>query len=193
MYLFRGRKLRYNLPGAIFDHEPTQNHDRSDEPKERFPQDNGPKDEIQLYPLPDPPHATDHSEDVSLQPDLEEQRQPPVPPPARKRGVRKYFSSVAWWGEEYWYAMICLVTAACLGYLLAHYDNHLVPDLGWGLQIDTAIIALVSIVRTSLKGFVETALSQSAWIWVSESSQRRRKHTARLADFKVFHEASQGL
>ncbi|KAK3336707.1 hypothetical protein B0T19DRAFT_396425 [Cercophora scortea] len=97
------------------------------------------------------------------------------------------------WQEEYFCALLCLATATSLGVLLHHYDEQVVPELGWGVQIDTAIIALVTVVRVSMKAFVETAVSQGAWVWVSEAAQRRDGHEARLKDFKVFDEASRGL
>ena len=43
-------------------------------------------------------------------------------------------------------------------FLLKHYDNHLVPeDIFWGVQFDTLLIALVTVVRVSLKAFVEAS------------------------------------
>lgn len=105
-----------------------------------------------------------------------------------------YFSAMGWWTDEYFYASVCVVTAGCLGVFLDQYDNHVVPEtLFWGIQIDTVIIALITVVRVSLKAFVESAVSQGAWIWVSQASQMRCKHEAKLADFKLFDEASRGL
>lgn len=78
-------------------------------------------------------------------------------------------------------------------FLLEHYDSRVVPELSWGLQLDTAIIALVTVVRVSLKAIVESSISQGAWIWVSEAAQMRSDHHARLDDFKLFDEASRGL
>ncbi|KAK3694909.1 hypothetical protein B0T22DRAFT_86784 [Podospora appendiculata] len=124
---------------------------------------------------------------------LEKQQRPSSGPGTRQHHARKYFSSASWWQEEYWCALLCVVTATSLALLLHHYDDQVVPELGWGIQIDTAIIALVTVVRVSMKAFVETAVSQGAWIWVSEMSQRRCRHSARLSDFKVFDEASRGL
>jgi hypothetical protein len=43
-----------------------------------------------------------------------------------------------------------------------------------------------------MSAIVEAALSQGAWIWISEAAQRRSRHAARLSDFKVFDEASRG-
>ncbi|KAK0629999.1 hypothetical protein B0T17DRAFT_206969 [Bombardia bombarda] len=142
-------------------------------------------------------HATEDEisntgfENVDLDSKLEKQDMAVQRNPRHR--ARKYFSSAAWWHEEYWCAIVCVITAACLTVLLQSYDNKVVPDLGGGLQIDTAIIALVSIVRVTMKAFVEAAVSQGAWIWVSEMSQRRSKHNARLSDFKIFDEASRGL
>ena len=67
------------------------------------------------------------------------------------------------------------------------------PEPADGIQIDTIIIALISIVRVSLKAIVEGAISQSAWNWVSERSQLRCHHRARFSDFKLFDEASRGM
>ncbi|KAK3341295.1 hypothetical protein B0T25DRAFT_573695 [Lasiosphaeria hispida] len=161
-------------------------------------------------PAPKRPHtardmnntANTPFETIDLNPDLEKQQHPALhtasaqvgEPSARRGTARRYFSSAAWWQEEYWYAIACVATAACLVLLLQSYDGRAVPTLGWGLQLDTAIIAMVTIVRVSMKGFVEAALSQGAWIWVSERAQRRRgRYNARLSDFRVFDEASRGL
>lgn len=135
--------------------------------------------------------------------DVEEQKtglhgQTAMAPPgtATTRGGHRpsrYFSAAAWWQDEYWDAMISFLAAAGLVVLLQQLDNKPEPELGWGLQIDTAFIALISVVRVAIKGMVESAISQGAWIWVSERSQKRCKHYARLADFKNFDEASRGL
>ncbi|OIW26081.1 hypothetical protein CONLIGDRAFT_717714 [Coniochaeta ligniaria NRRL 30616] len=84
-------------------------------------------------------------------------------------------------------------TAVGLVFLLQHYDRREVPDLAWGLQLDTVIIALVTVVRVALGAIVESGISQGAWMWVSEASQKRSNHHARLDDFKLFDEASRGL
>ncbi|KAK3393681.1 hypothetical protein B0H63DRAFT_555011 [Podospora didyma] len=157
--------------------------------------DNSPSPSERLEEIP-PEKNDDTFETIDLEPDLEKQEPQPDPnaPKKRRHRARKYFSSAAWWQDEYWMLGVCVATAACLAVLLRQYDNRVVPeDLGFGLQVDTAIIALVTIVRVSLKAFVETALAQGAWIWVSEMAQRRCKHNARLSDFKVFDEASRGM
>lgn len=163
-------------------------------------------------------------------------RPPPPPPPPEKRGrhgewsrqegvERFLWSAARWWQDEFWMLAVCVGTATGLAALLRHYDSRVVPEslagLG-GLQLDTAVIALVTVVRVSLKAVVETALSQGAWLWVSERAQQRRWRrrqksqksrgccggggaesgarsdgddaaAARLSDFKVFDEASRGL
>lgn len=83
--------------------------------------------------------------------------------------------------------------AVLLCIILKKYDNKVVPELGGGVQMDTAIIAMVSVIRISMKAFVEAALSQAAWVWLSEMSQRHCKHTAYLSDFKIFDDASRGI
>jgi hypothetical protein len=98
-----------------------------------------------------------------------------------------------WWEGEYWFLLICTATSIGLLILLHHYDQQVVPEIAGGLQLDTAIIALVTVIRVALKAIVEAGISQGAWIWVSEASQRRSDHTARLDDFKLFDEASRGL
>ena len=72
-------------------------------------------------------------------------------------------------------------------------DGHLVPQLGWGLQLDTAIIALVTVTRVSMTAIVEAAISQGAWIWISEAAQRRSPHKALFSDFRLFDDASRGV
>ncbi|KAB5578350.1 hypothetical protein GE09DRAFT_1199650 [Coniochaeta sp. 2T2.1] len=95
--------------------------------------------------------------------------------------------------EPNWFALVCCGTAIGLVFLLQHYNNRQVPEFFWGLQLDTVIIALVTVVRVALGAIVESSISQGAWIWVSEASQRRSDHHARLDDFKLFDEASRGL
>ena len=69
-----------------------------------------------------------------------------------------------------------------LVFLLQHYNSRKVPELFWGLQLDTVNIALVTIVRVALGAIVESSISQGAWIWVSEASERRSDHHARLTE-----------
>ncbi|KAI0126392.1 hypothetical protein BJ170DRAFT_595995 [Xylariales sp. AK1849] len=103
--------------------------------------------------------------------------------------------SIPSWKEEYIYSAFCLAAAAGLIALLTEYDGELEPELGAGLELSTAIIAIMTVFRVALKAIVEAALSQGAWIWVSAARQRRKKYTepARLEDFKMFDEASRGL
>jgi hypothetical protein len=44
-----------------------------------------------------------------------------------------------------------------------------------------------------MSAIIETAISQGAWIWISEAGQRRSQQRARLPDFKGFDEASRGM
>ncbi|KAK3329518.1 hypothetical protein B0H66DRAFT_526903 [Apodospora peruviana] len=134
-------------------------------------------------------HNADEFETVNLGPQVEKQDRPP--PKGHKYRGRKYFSSLAWWKSEYWYAIVCVAAALCLSMLLRAYNNQVVPELDWGIQIDTAIIAIVTIMRISLRAFVDAAFSQAAWIWVSEMCQRKCKHTAYLSDFKDEIQVSQ--
>ena len=62
-----------------------------------------------------------------------------------------------------------------------------------GFQLDTLIIALVTLIRVSLKGVVESVVGQRGWLWVSEEAQRRKGREARLQDWKVWDEASRGV
>jgi hypothetical protein len=136
-------------------------------------------------------NTADEFEEIQLYPEMKEEAVVERAEPRAKTKPR--VPPGAWWVEEYWYAFLCVTTMAGLALLLQHYDNKAVPQLGAGIQIDTAIIALVTVIRVTLKGIVEPALSQGAWIWVSETSQSRCKHRARLSDFKLFDEASRGL
>jgi len=77
--------------------------------------------------------------------------------------------------------------------LLIKYDGRVVPELIGGLQLDTFIIAMTSVVRVAMKAIVESSVSQGAWLWVSRAQQKRCQHRARLRDFKLFDEASRGL
>lgn len=72
-------------------------------------------------------------------------------------------------------------------------DGQSVPQFGWGFQIDTAVVALVTTIRVAMSAVVEAAICQGAWIWISEAGQRRTRHGASLSDFKVFDEASRGM
>jgi hypothetical protein len=132
-------------------------------------------------------------EDIELWPRGEPIADPePDTPLGRTR--REIITEFKWWTEEYFYAFVCVAFATGLGLMLKYFDNSLVPQaLFWNVQFDTIVIALVTVVRVSLKAFVEAAISQGAWLWVAARSQRRCKHVSRLKDFKLFDEASRGL
>ncbi|KAF4784871.1 hypothetical protein HER10_EVM0013433 [Colletotrichum scovillei] len=90
---------------------------------------------------------------------------------------------------------ICVIGAIILGIIFKHYDRQPIPQLMDGdLDFDVIIVAMFTCVRVAMSGIVETSISQSAWIWVSEARQRRTNDSrARLEDFKIYDEASRGL
>ncbi|KAK3500819.1 hypothetical protein B0T13DRAFT_510882 [Neurospora crassa] len=114
---------------------------------------------------PDKDEVHEAFTDIDLEPELEKQGVPPRP-------SQRALGLVA---------------------LLRYYDNHLVPELGVGVQFDSVLIVMVTIFRISLMGFVGSCLSQGAWLWVSEISQQRYSHDALLSDFSVFDGSSRGI
>jgi hypothetical protein len=116
----------------------------------------------------------------------------PVQPKGRVT-FTEYLKALCWWTDEYRCAVVCILGSVLLGLLLHRYDDQLVPNLPFGLNLDMVIVAMMTAVRVALKGIVESSISQGAWIWVSEARQRRSKEKARLEDFKLFDEASRGL
>ncbi len=140
--------------------------------------------------------SLDRFEDINLQ-DVEALKDhPPEEDTEDERELRRfarYVTIFQWWRDEWFYTIVCTVFAAGLTVLLVKYDGEVVPDLIGGLQLDTFIIAMTTVVRVSMKGIVESSLSQAAWVWVSKARQKRCKHRARLQDFKLFDEASRGL
>lgn len=132
-------------------------------------------------------------ESISLLDNAEQRQRMSTAPNWFRQTKSHYILSAGRWEDEYYFALICCGTAMGLIFLLHHYDRQEVPELAWGLQLDTVIIALVTVVRVALGAIVESSISQGAWIWVSEASQKRSDHHARLDDFKLFDEASRGL
>ncbi|KAG7040164.1 arginase family protein [Colletotrichum scovillei] len=100
-----------------------------------------------------------------------------------------------WWNDEYRLVAVCVIGAIILGIIFKHYDRQPIPQLMDGdLDFDVIIVAMFTCVRVAMSGIVETSISQSAWIWVSEARQRRTNDSrARLEDFKIYDEASRGL
>jgi len=151
-------------------------------------------------------HSTHH--DYYLEQDnAKTDEHPPAPQGYTKswRTTLKTFTSrstTAWWKEEYINAAICAATSVCLVVLLSHYDNKVMSEFNnlydWALgplHLNTVIVALITVLRLSLKSIVDAAVSQGAWIWVSEGYQRQQKRPqhAHFSDFKVFDDASRGL
>ncbi|KAK0668242.1 hypothetical protein QBC41DRAFT_277212 [Cercophora samala] len=118
----------------------------------------------------------------------------------RKRG-RKYHSSFSWWKEEYVYAALSVVAVVGLAAFLRTYDGQVLPvQFGWaGLSFETGVVALVTAMRLCMDAYVGSAISQGAWLWVSERAQMRRRGGedgrcgAKLEDFGKFDAASRGL
>ncbi|KAK7451547.1 hypothetical protein CaCOL14_009506 [Colletotrichum acutatum] len=106
-----------------------------------------------------------------------------------------YKSIYKWWNDEYRLVAVCVVGAIVLGIIFKNYDGQPTPQLMHGdLDFDVIIVAMFTCVRVAMSGIVETSISQSAWIWVSEARQRRTNDSrARLEDFKIYDEASRGL
>ncbi|KAM7224419.1 Protein of unknown function (DUF3176) domain containing protein [Rhypophila decipiens] len=77
--------------------------------------------------------------------------------------------------------------------VLRKYENQVVPEFLAGINLDTLIIAMITVIRITMKSVVESSLSQAAWVWLSDMSQQKCKHKAYLSDFKVFDEASRGI
>ncbi|KAK0747923.1 hypothetical protein B0T21DRAFT_406484 [Apiosordaria backusii] len=121
---------------------------------------------------------------------------------ARGRGYKrtKYYSSFSWWNEEYVYAGLSVVAVIGLVVFLRTYDGQVLPlEFGWaGLSFETGVVALVTAMRLCMDAYVGSAISQGAWLWVSERAQMRRrggeeKEGAKLEDFGRFDAASRGL
>src|SRR5437773_237975 len=89
------------------------------------------------------------------------------------------------------YCFVCLAAAAALVILLYAFNGKLEPSWSNDIQLDTILIAIMSIYRLALKAIIQTCISQGEWIWVS--GFRKGKREARLEDFKMFSEASSGL
>ncbi|KAI1331337.1 hypothetical protein F5Y16DRAFT_408047 [Xylariaceae sp. FL0255] len=87
------------------------------------------------------------------------------------------------WTEEYVYCFVCFAAATALIILLAVYDGQLEPTFSGGLNLDTVVIAIMTVYRVALSELVESCLSQGAWIWVS--GFRKGKREAKLEDFKM--------
>ncbi|KAK4647658.1 uncharacterized protein QC761_103360 [Podospora bellae-mahoneyi] len=118
-----------------------------------------------------------------------------------RRRRRKYYSSFSWWKEEYVYAGLSVVAVVGLAGFLRTYDGQVLPqEFGWsGISFETGVVALVTAMRLCMDAYVGSAISQGAWLWVSESAQMRRKGGedgrcgAKLEDFGKFDAASRGL
>lgn len=97
------------------------------------------------------------------------------------------------WAEEYRSAFVAIGAVLALGLILWHFDHKLSPEFGAGLDLDTIVIAIMTVLRVALGSIVESCLSQAAWIWASKSHQLCKKNVFRLEDFKLFDEASRGF
>ncbi|KAK4195837.1 hypothetical protein QBC40DRAFT_310375 [Triangularia verruculosa] len=113
---------------------------------------------------------------------------------------RKYYSSFSWWHDEYIYAGLSVVAVIGLAVFLRTYDGQVLPqEFGWaGLSFETGVVALVTAMRLCMDAYVGSAISQGAWLWVSERAQMRRRSPdgkcgAKLEDFGRFDAASRGL
>ncbi|KAK4228529.1 hypothetical protein QBC38DRAFT_508850 [Podospora fimiseda] len=102
------------------------------------------------------------------------------------------------WHEEFWYALLSVLSLIGLALFLKNYDGAVLPlQFGWtgGFSFETAVVALVTFMRGCMDAYVGSAVSQGAWIWVSERAQMRRKgrEVPRLGDFSLFDAASRGM
>ncbi|KAK3987012.1 hypothetical protein QBC44DRAFT_401223 [Cladorrhinum sp. PSN332] len=102
------------------------------------------------------------------------------------------------WHEEFWYALLSVLSFIGLALFLKNYDGAVLPlSFGWtgGFSFETAVVALVTFMRGCMDAYVGSAVSQGAWIWVSERAQMRRKgrEVPRLGDFSMFDAASRGM
>ncbi|OHE99848.1 hypothetical protein CORC01_04749 [Colletotrichum orchidophilum] len=115
--------------------------------------------------------------------------------PPRPLPKSDYKSIYKWWNDEYRLVAVCVIGALVLGIIFKNYDKQPIPQLMHGnLDFDVIIVAMFTCVRVAMSGIVESSISQSAWIWVSEARQRRTNDSrARLEDFKIYDEASRGL
>ncbi|KXH68792.1 hypothetical protein CSAL01_00060 [Colletotrichum salicis] len=115
--------------------------------------------------------------------------------PPRPLPKSDYKSLYKWWNDEYRLVVVCIIGAIVLGIIFKSYNGEPIPQLMNGkLDFDVIIVAMFTCVRVAMSGIVETSISQSAWIWVSEARQRRTNDSrARLEDFKIYDEASRGL
>ncbi|WDK21770.1 hypothetical protein CGRA01v4_13060 [Colletotrichum graminicola] len=127
--------------------------------------------------------------DGAVDDDDDEEEGPPRPLP--KHDYRAIYK---WWNDEYRLVVVCILGAIALGIIFEKFDQRVVPQLRGNFDFDVIIVAIFTCVRVAMSGIVESSISQAAWIWVSDSRQRRTNNMrARLEDFKIYDEASRGL
>ncbi|KAK2034003.1 hypothetical protein LX32DRAFT_724714 [Colletotrichum zoysiae] len=114
--------------------------------------------------------------------------------PPRPLPKHDYRAIYKWWNDEYRLVAVCILGAIALGIIFKKFDKRVVPQLHGNIDFDVIIVAMFTCVRVAMSGMVESSISQAAWIWVSESRQRRTNNMrAVLQDFKIYDEASRGL
>ncbi|KAI9715404.1 MAG: hypothetical protein M1828_000864 [Chrysothrix sp. TS-e1954] len=98
-----------------------------------------------------------------------------------------------WWQPELFAVVLTLAAFNALVAVLKHYDGVAVQDLDFpsALTLNGLIALLSTFIRAALMVPIGSALSQEAWLWLSENRYHRSRH-GQLRDFEFTDAASRG-
>jgi hypothetical protein len=107
--------------------------------------------------------------------------------------LQRKTSVFGWWKYEILASAISVGSLVALVILVRHYDGRPLQDIDLpkSLQLSTIIAALSTVMRVALSMPVTSALSQDAWLWLSDSKQRSSRY-GRLIDLDLTDNASRG-
>ena len=107
--------------------------------------------------------------------------------------ITDVLSILRWWQPELFASALTLAAFIALIAVINHYDGVAVQDLKFptSLTLNGLIALLSTFIRASLMVPIGSALSQEAWIWLSENRYHQSRH-GQLRDLEFSDAASRG-
>lgn len=112
---------------------------------------------------------------------------PKAPPKQANTTVKSRYERVFtdWWLWEILAVLLSLSTFSALIIVLIVYNGRAVPQLPWGISLNTVVSILATISKTSLMFSITATLSQFKWLLFSD-------RTRQLKDLQLYDDASRG-
>lgn len=112
-----------------------------------------------------------------------------------RTGRRRGSSSIKFWTWEIISLFLTIGLIVAVATILSHFDGRPLPDWPFGINLNTLIALLSTILRTLMLVAVAEALGQLKWSWFSQpaSSSAAAVTPRPLHDFHVFDRASRGI